>query len=198
MAVFFDITPWAMTSVKSPRSLISIEGAGEGAGSAAASAGASTAAMIRHRAHHASFPPTSSTMRMPQRSPTAIRFRARDEPVVDPDVERRAGGLVERDDRPGAEAAGELGEVHAYAAELDGDLERHVVEQGLERLRVEARRRGQGVGFGGFAHDLLPCPCRTLTIWTARTPRHTTGLAHALSTPSQNTGTCESTKPGRV
>src|SRR5450755_4248664 len=118
------------------------------------------------------------------------RFGACNEPAVDANVERRTGRFIERDDRAGSQAGRELGDVEASAAELDGHVERHVVKQCLEGLWVE-------VVFV-VAHDCVPWPCTIEMIWTASTPRHTTGLAQALSTPAQYTGTRESMKVVRV
>src|SRR5262249_6152366 len=69
--------------------------------------------------------------------------------------------------------------------------ERHVVQQRLEGFWIE-------VVVIGIAHDCVPWPWTMETIWTASTPRQTTGLPQALSTPAQYTGTRESTKLGRT
>jgi hypothetical protein len=57
--------------------------------------------------------------------------------VVDPNVERRPGRGVERDDRARVRRSRRARTGSAGSAELDGELERDVVEQGLERLRIE-------------------------------------------------------------
>src|SRR5262249_22749220 len=78
------------------------------------------------------------------------RLGARDQAAVDPDIERGAGGRVERDDRARPEPRGELGQAERDPAELDGELERYIVKQGVEGLRIE------GVVVERFTHDLIP------------------------------------------
>jgi hypothetical protein len=116
--------------------------------------------------------------RMPARIADGDRLGPRHQAGVDAHVERRAGDLVEDDDRAGAEAGRQVGDVHADAAELDGDLERDVVEQRLEAADVEGR--------GAVVVHGRPPPGRARAATsTDKTPRVTIGRPQALSTSPQ-------------
>src|SRR5262245_1972426 len=121
------------------------------------------------------------------------RLGARDQPAVDAHVERRAGDLVQGDDRSRAEASRELAQVHAGATELDRDVERHVMEQGFEPRGLEC------IGGIVVTHQRFPLVAVTTAVTSiARTPRDTTGRPYALMTSPQYSGTGVSTKLGKV
>ena len=89
-------------------------------------------------------------MRMPHFSPTAIASARATSRLLTRTSSGAPVGLSSVMIEPGPSRAASSRQVQPDPAELDGDLERHVVEQGLERLRVEA-----GV-VDRFTHDLVP------------------------------------------
>ena len=112
-------------------------------------------------------------MRMPHFSPTAIASARATRRLLTRTSSGAPVGVSSVMIEPGRE----LGQAEPDPAELHGELERDVVEQGLERLGIEV------VVFELFTHDLIPWSWMMVSICTASTPRHTTGLAHALSAP---------------